>query len=347
MKYISVYSNKKYTNILIGDFNLPKIDRSINCGPTHDVYMLFLTFVLENSYIQMVNFPTCDASVLDLILTDDASLFTVVVPDLPVGTSDHSSIKFQAMLFDNSDSQYSPRDVRYKWHQGDFEAIEMYLQNINWYALICCNPSAFDAWNTFISILYTAVDIFVPCVNYSTGIKRRCRGHYPRVLWSCAARKRHLWHLLKLNPNDCRLRAMYRECAHKWRHLIQQQEISDEEKLISAENVGAFCRFVNKRIYGSVPVIIDSNGTAINESADIASCFNAHFASVGLPSNAYTPHTPQCSMHNVCKLSFVDVCESDVIIAVNKLKGNLSVGPDSLPPFLFKRVKNSVVSYHN
>ena len=95
---ISKYSNDKYTNIILGDFNLPKVDWSTKCGPKHDVYAKFLTFVLENSYSQIVHFPTRDANILDLILTNDASLFTVVNSDLPVGTSDHSSVKFEVIL---------------------------------------------------------------------------------------------------------------------------------------------------------------------------------------------------------------------------------------------------------
>ena len=68
---ISKYSNDKYTNILLGDFNLPDVDWATNCGPKHDVYAMFLTFMLENSYSQIVHFPTRDANILDLILTND------------------------------------------------------------------------------------------------------------------------------------------------------------------------------------------------------------------------------------------------------------------------------------
>ena len=72
---ISKYSNDRYTNIIL-DFNLPKIDWTSNCGSKHDVYTKFLTFVLENSYSQIVHFPTRDANILDLILTNDASIYS-------------------------------------------------------------------------------------------------------------------------------------------------------------------------------------------------------------------------------------------------------------------------------
>ena len=63
-------------------------DWTTNCGPKHDVYAKFLTFVLEHSYSQIVHFPTRDANILDLILTNNASLFTVVDSVMPVGTTD-------------------------------------------------------------------------------------------------------------------------------------------------------------------------------------------------------------------------------------------------------------------
>ena len=72
--------------------------------------------------------------------------------------------------------------------------------------------------------------------------------------------KKQLWRLLKANPDNTRDRIKYRECAHEWRRLIAQQEISAEDKIMSANNHGAF---YNKRISNrnSITVINDSSGT--------------------------------------------------------------------------------------
>jgi len=41
----------------------------------------------------------------------------------------------------------------------------------------------------------------------------------------------------------------------------------------------------------------------------------------------------------VSLLTSVDINELDILVAIGKLKSNLSAGPDGLPPLLFKRVK--------
>jgi len=189
---ISKYSNDKYTNIILGDFNLPKVDWSTNCGPKHDVYAKFLTFVLENSYSQIVHFPTRDANILDLILTNDASLFTVVNSDLPVGTSDHSSVKFEVILpIDSHVPSLNTVAVKYKWHLGDYEGMNTFLSDINWYSVIYSHPSAHDAWNAFRNILYFAVDSFVPRVEHpSSNLRIRHGGYNSRDISKCASRKK-------------------------------------------------------------------------------------------------------------------------------------------------------------
>jgi len=51
------------SNIVMGDFNLPKIDwELINC-PEDKIHKSFLTFVVESGLIQFVDFPTRDGNV--------------------------------------------------------------------------------------------------------------------------------------------------------------------------------------------------------------------------------------------------------------------------------------------
>jgi len=66
----------------------------------------------------------------------------------------------------------------------------------------------------------------------------------------------------------------------------------------------------------------------------IANAF--YFSSVEVQSNNVTPQFTALSVPN---LTTVTVDTQDVLAAVNKLKGNLSSGPDGLPPLFFKRVK--------
>ena len=49
--------------------------------------------------------------------------------------------------------------------------------------------------------------------------------------------------------------------------------------------------------------------------------------------------TPQFTAFSVPNLTTINVGTQDVLAAVNELKGNVSSGPDRLPPLFFKRVK--------
>jgi len=48
----------------------------------------FLSFVITRGFIQLVDFPTRETNLLDMILTDDECLVTSVLPDVPLGHSD-------------------------------------------------------------------------------------------------------------------------------------------------------------------------------------------------------------------------------------------------------------------
>ena len=106
-----------------------------------------------------------------------------------------------------------------------------FLSDINWYSVIYSHPSAHDAWNAFRDILYFAVDSFVLRVEHpSSSLRIRHGGYNSRDISKCASRKKQLWRLLKANPDNTRAQIKYRECAHEWRRLVAQQEISAEEK---------------------------------------------------------------------------------------------------------------------
>jgi len=137
------------------------------------------------------------------------------------------------------------------------------------------------------------------------------------------------------------MRAKYRDCAHLLTSLIQQHETSVEKRIVDANNLGVFCSFVNKRLFHKtgITAVTDPNGVTLSDDKDIANAFYDYFAYVGVPSNNSTPHSYN---PDVPLLHSVDVGDHDILVAVNKLKSNLSAGPDGFPPMLFKRTKFSI-----
>ena len=84
-----------FTNepILLGYFNLPEIDWLHNrVLRQSDIYMLMMDIVHDNFLTQLINEPTRDSNILDLVLTTSPDLVNHLFIGEPF--SDHNSISF-------------------------------------------------------------------------------------------------------------------------------------------------------------------------------------------------------------------------------------------------------------
>ena len=66
----------------------------------------------------------------------------------------------------------------------------------------------------------------------------------------------------------------------------------EEERIIEAESLGQFYRFINKRISNksSVGAIVGDCGKVYTKNINKANAFNKYFASVGVVDDGVTPH---------------------------------------------------------
>ena len=192
------------------------------------------------------------------------------------------------------------------------------------------------------SILYTAIDLYVP-----QRAPLKSTTHHKPYLWStrelckCLVKKRCLWRKLRTNKHDVAVRLKYRECVHQWRHLIQQQQEKTEEHLIEANSIRSFYKFVNKRISTrtGIPSLTNNNDRLITDDYSKACMLNDYFASVGRSDNGIIPN---CNKYTATCLDSIDINESNILVAIKKLKNNCTCGPDGLPPTLFKRLQYTI-----
>ena len=192
----------------------------------------------------------------------------------------------------------------------------------------------------FESILHAAVDCYVPHYVRSHPKKRYVKS-VPKDILKCRSKKRRLWRRLQSNPYSSIAHTNYQECVHQWRRLVQDHDALVEEQVVTARDLGAFYKFVNKRNSNrsKITTVTDLSGNDVIDDTDIANVFNDYFASVGINSNH---HTPPLLYRNVPQLNYIHVNVHDVVTAISKLKNNLSAGPDGLPPLFFKRVKHVI-----
>ena len=136
-------------------------------------------------------FPTRETIILDLVLCDSDQLICDMSPSPPIGHSDHCVVDFSFLVRDCRDDveedTHPTTGVKYKWHMGDFEAVNTYLSQVPWEAVLYNNPSAAASWSAFLDVLWSVTDMFVPRCNSSW----RCiyRKRYPREVAKLIAKK--------------------------------------------------------------------------------------------------------------------------------------------------------------
>src|SRR5688572_929147 len=91
---------------ITGDFNLPLMDWVNNCSPNQNVYIELLSYFKNNSLEQLVDFPTRENNVLDIILSDNPTQIRNIASTAPIGSSDHLTILFDLALESDTDSNF-------------------------------------------------------------------------------------------------------------------------------------------------------------------------------------------------------------------------------------------------
>ena len=74
------------------------------------------------------------------------------------------------------------------------------------------------------------------------------------------------------------------QCCKVWLTPTTGLHIADEERIISANSLGALYQFLNKRTanQSSTGVVRDDSGSLLTNSVDTANAFNKYFSSVGV-----------------------------------------------------------------
>ena len=343
-KCLKQYCEVDCTSIIVGDFNIPTIDWADLTHCTDYISTLFAGFVTTGGFTQFVNFHTRGNNLLDLVLSNDSEIVCSISPKPPLGHSDHSMIDFKLDVrtsdIEGQDKMNTVESLKYYWHKADFSGLEQSLSQVDWNTFICFNANATSVWSAFLNTVWDSVKEFVPHngASHSSGIVNKRKRH-PRHIRKLIIKKRHLWRELQNDKGNLNKRRHYQNCTSdlraQTRLLVEQQEIN----VIQSNNIGLFYRHINSRItYRKViGALVDGYGNAVTSDRSKADMFNTYYSSVGVADNGCIPVCNIVSVNST--LETVRFTESDVIAAINKLKPNLSSGPDRLPPLLFKKLK--------
>ena len=178
----------------------------------------------------------------------------------------------------------------YDWANADFQAINEYLNSFDWNWIFGYNFDADSIWLQFKSVLMSVISliiiiihafifahkikegqimksgdlrIYVPVKFVSHTVKHNVR-RYPKHIRKLLTRKRAAWRALKLN-NTPVLCARYDSIANQCRLEITNFDVTREQRILDANNMGAFYRFVNKKLSSKsgIAPLMNVNGDLI------------------------------------------------------------------------------------
>ena len=185
----------------MGDFNYPNINWLGQIpAAIENVEITFLEYLMANNLNQIIDFPTRANNILDLVLCKDGINSTNASVISPFIYTDHEHLKvtFEYITNLNNTTKIS-KPKNYCFPQADFNSINNYLSNLNWFLLFSdCNDFK-DLWTEFISKLTEAIDLYVPCEKQAAA--KYMNKPVPNFIRKQINKKRMLWSKLKKNPN--------------------------------------------------------------------------------------------------------------------------------------------------
>ena len=308
---------------------------------------------------------------LDLVLIDTPGVITNVAPYVPIGTSDHLSVRFTIAFQLNErstfsrDSNHNPPNIEsgglvsfthFNFFKSNWGEINNILSNADWSLVLnCCDPNL--AWTFFCNIIYYAISRYTPLKSQviklnsrKTTCRLKCKPavhnfiHYPKSVWKCHLKKRKAWRLYKRNKTHT-AKSVFNNKANEFKQRLNTTIIMRERNIIKSGNLTTFYRYIGRKLKNrcSIPPLVDSTGNLIYKDDEKASVLNQHYSSVFTKDNSILPdiHVPADLLPSTT-LDEVEFSSADVIYQINKLKTNAAPGFDGMPVILLKNLASNI-----
>ena len=149
--------------MLCGDFNVPNIDW-VPVAPTSSTRPaeLLCAIIAYNSLTQLVDCPTRDHKLLNLVLTNnDCASLVNITDNLP--STDHSTIEVSLPV--GIPVQSHCRRTLYNYKKADFDAFREVLSHIPW-DIVNDGDDIEYSWSLWKDLFFSAVNQCVPTVTW-------------------------------------------------------------------------------------------------------------------------------------------------------------------------------------
>ena len=319
---LEVLKSVDKNSIIIGDFNLPKIDWKTETG-NDQKSRSFLEAIDEAELTQLVDFPTHNrGNILDLVVTNipEKVLYIDCLENL--GNSDHSilSVEIICSATVTSNEEYIP-----DWNKGDTAALGEFFTSINWDSRLY-QKNTEDSWETFCEIINEGINRFIPKIKRKFNSKPKWLN---RRIVRLARKKEKLWkNYIKENTHYSF--EQYKKVEKETKKAVQNAKRKVEKKLAKDQNLRGFYSYVKSKTKNKDTIgPLKQNSEIITEAGEIARILNEYFNSVC--TNEDLTNIPVPTQRNVAS-PVENIYFTPKIVAdkIKTLKSSPATGPDDI-----------------
>ena len=316
--------------VLFGDFNLGEIDWANNRSLRNSEHHILLFDIIQDNFMhQLVNEPTRDQNILDLVLTTNVDLINNFV----VGEhfSDHNSITLTlncAPYLSCICNKFSNA-----FNKADWSHLRSLFQNTPW-NFVLSDEDIDNNWIKWKYIFFTAVDVCIPKYRQKKRITvpwitkdliKLCRKK--KILYKRAKRlgRQETWAAYRNFSN-----LLKKKCnSAKWQHL---KELADKLKLDNNSN--PFLNYIKLMRKGTNDLaLLKDGGNEITGERSIAQEMNLYFSSVFTYEQSDLPEFDDM-IHDY--LSHILCTPTELEKHLKALNIHKSPGPDPISPHILK-----------
>ena len=298
---------------------------------------MFVDILNEFSLDQLVDFPTRNTNILDLIISSVPRIYSKVFS--LDRFSDHDIV---AALIDIHLKFKQPKRKIYLYHKGDYDTMKKKTKEFanDQYFNGCQNSRSVNKnWNLFKSHVLKMTELYIP----SKVAKSKLQPPWITSNIRRLVRKRNRTHAKAKKYKSSRL-------SKRWKNIRAQIKIEAQRahndyvnNIIGniRDNCKPFWRYINskKQEKQRIPNLKRSDGTEAESDFDKAQCLNAQFSSV------YTTKefdSVPFLKSNYRKMDNISISSGGVQKLLANLKTDKAMGPDEIHPCILKNLDSEL-----
>ena len=322
--------------IIVGDFNFRDIDWQDFEGHSPSS-RLFLQCLQDNYMTQLVEEPTRNKYINDLVITSNSDLIDSVIVSDAFPYTDHKTLTVNVKLFIPKISK-KQRKV-YLYSKGRYAEFNRAVSEFDWQGTLARYQSMEQKWAIFKHTLFLLQDEYIP----SKTLKPGTRSRFP---WLSNPKVKHERKMKRKAQVKANISGLYSDtvlsqaASTQYRAQLLRSKAEYEASLASdiRENPRRFysyCRNFTRS--GATIESLKVNGETITHDHDKANALNEFFASVMVKE---PDELPYISSNDKTKdiLETIDFSSKDIFDLLLQVNPNKAQGPDEIHPRILREV---------